>query len=457
MEKKSIAILITLVLLFQSISFVKAEEGASLYLSPKSGTFFVGDVFDISVFLNTEGNSINTVQVDLKFPSDLLQITSPTAGKSFISVWVDQPFYSNKEGLIGFKGGVPSPGINTSAGLVSTIKFRAKTPGVASIYFLDSSKVLLSDGKGTDILKITSIGEYNLTILPPEGPKVLSSTHLSLTSWHRDNNPDFYWEKEEGVTDFSYILSQNPQEIPDNVSEGSSDSVIFNDISDGIWYFHVKAKKGDSWGGTTHYPVRIDSNPPEKFTISIEKIKQIGNHKFLAYFSTDDLFSGIDHYEISMTDISNSQANNNPFFIEAISPYQISFESAGKYNILIKAYDKAGNFKESKALLTIVNPLISYTREKAKIGGLSLSWWMIYLLIGILLVLLGFFIYRFLIRKNLAKRLKKEVAEAEKEIEDVKDLEKKIHDMRILEEEAKKESARLARRLKGEEKGSKEK
>ena len=49
----------------------------------------------------------------------------------------------------------------------------------------------------------------------------------------------------------------------------------------------------------------------------------------------------------------------------------------------------------------------------------------------------------------MAKRLKKEVAEAEKEIEDVKKLERKIRETRALEEEARKESERLAERLKG--------
>ena len=45
---------------------VKAE-GASLYLSPQTGTFFVGSTFDVSIFVNTNENNINAVKVDLKF------------------------------------------------------------------------------------------------------------------------------------------------------------------------------------------------------------------------------------------------------------------------------------------------------------------------------------------------------------------------------------------------------
>ncbi len=50
----------------------------------------------------------------------------------------------------------------------------------------------------------------------------------------------------------------------------------------------------------------------------------------------------------------------------------------------------------------------------------------------------------------MAKRLGKEVKEAEKEIEDVRRLEKRIQEMRTLEEEARKESGRLADKLKDE-------
>ena len=121
---------------------VVRAESASFYLSPGSGTFFVESSFDVSVFVNSEGNSINAVQVDLKFSPDKLQVVNPTTGKSFISVWADQPFFSNKEGLISFKGGVLSSGIKTSGGLVSAITFRAKAPGKATLSFLETSKIL---------------------------------------------------------------------------------------------------------------------------------------------------------------------------------------------------------------------------------------------------------------------------------------------------------------------------
>ena len=450
--KKLLFIVLILMLSFLVVPSAKAA-GVSLYLSPQTGTFFVGSIFDISVFVNTEGNSINAVQVDLKFPPEFLQVTSPTAGSSFISIWVDQPFYSNQEGVISFKGGVLSPGINTSSGLISTITFRAKAPGKAAISFLDSSKVLLADAKGTDILKTATQGEYLLIVPPPEGPKISSPTHPSLTNWYKNNNPTFFWGKESGVTDFSYSLDQDPREIPDNISEGSATSATFNDVLGGVWYFHLKAKKGNIWGGVSHYPIQIDNTPPKDFKIRIERIGRITGARFFAHFSTDDLLSGMDYYETSTVDMSDPQATLNPFFVEATSPYRIPFESAGKYAILIKAHDKAGNFTESSLILSIISPFVSYTETGIRIKNLFLPWWLIYSLTLLGFGLLGFGIYSFLLKKkSLAQRLKKEVAEAEKEIEDVSELEKRIRETRTLEEEAKRQKERLIEKLGGTEK-----
>lgn len=426
-------------------------EAATLYFSPSSGSFFVGSTFDVSVFLNTEGNSINAVQIDVKFPPELLQVVTPTTGKSFITVWADQPFFSNKDGLISLKGGVLSPGINTSAGLASTITFRVKAPGVAKISFLSSSKVLLADGQGTNILKISVPAEYNLIIPPPEGPIVISPTHPSLTTWYRNSNPAFSWEKEEGVNAYSYMLDQDPLNIPDTTSEGNHTLVTFYDVEDGVWYFHIRAKKKGIWGKSTHYPIRIDTSLPQNLKVHIEIMSRLTGSRYLAYFSAEDLLSQIDHYEVSTIDVTDPQESVNPFFIESVSPYKITYESSGKYTLLVRAYDKAGNYSQEELIFSIVSPLISYSDTGIQLGPLFLNWWLIYTIIGLTIILIGLGIFLTFQRGNLRKRLKKEIAEAEKEIKDVKKLEERIKQMRILEEETKREEERLIRELRGTE------
>jgi hypothetical protein len=48
-------------------------EAAILSLSPPTGTFVIGGTFDVSVFLNTQGESVNAISVFLRFPADKLQ------------------------------------------------------------------------------------------------------------------------------------------------------------------------------------------------------------------------------------------------------------------------------------------------------------------------------------------------------------------------------------------------
>jgi large-conductance mechanosensitive channel len=254
-------------------------------------------------------------------------------------------------------------------------------------------------------------------------------------------------EKSGNVTDFSYILNQDPNSVPDNISDGNDTSVTFNNIGDGILYFHAKAKENNTWGGTSHYPIRIDTASPTAFKIRIEKMGFPTSQNFFAYFDAKDSLSGIDYYEISVTNMSDPQALSSLFFIETASPYQIPFEKSGKYAVTVRAYDKAGNFTEDTATLSVVSQLFSYTEEGLRIKNFLIPVLLMYLIGACILFLIVFFINRYLKRRGLAKRLKTEVAEAEKEIEDVKKLEKRIQDMRGLEEEAKRESERLAGKL----------
>jgi len=96
-------------LLILTISFIIGPSAkaasASLYLSPASGSFLVGSTFSVSVFVNTEENEINAVWAELKFPPEILQVTSPTAGTSFIAEWLTPPNYSNERGIISFRNG----------------------------------------------------------------------------------------------------------------------------------------------------------------------------------------------------------------------------------------------------------------------------------------------------------------------------------------------------------------
>ena len=331
-------------------------DTATLYISPKSGTFFMGSTFNVSVYINTKGEEVNTIDVDLKFPPDIIQVTSPLSGESFVSQWLSPPTYSNATGKISFRGGMPG-GITTSAGLISTITFRAKMPGRANIEFLDSSKVLLNDGKGTSISPILIGGSYQISVPPSEGPRLSSASHPDYDIWYQDNNPSFNWVREYDMTDFSFSLSQNPQEEPDEVSEGDVNFKSYTNVAGGIWYFHLRAKKSGVWGKASHYVIKIDNSPPQSFNPEVDAYSRF------VYFETKDIHSGMDYYEISIRDLGESEPSQ-PFFTEIVSPYKIPYEKSGRYSIIIRAFDKSGNLRQEQVTFRLISPILSYIEGK---------------------------------------------------------------------------------------------
>lgn len=376
----------------------QAVGAASLYVGPSSGTFTVGSTFTVSIYLNSGGQAVNAVEANLSFPPDKIQVVSPTTGKSLVQVWVSQPTYSNSAGTLKFQGAVPTPGITTDAGLISTVTFRVKQTGVAALKILDSSKVLLNDGKGTDVLSGTTSGIYNLILPPPAGPIVTSPTNPDQESWYQTKNAIFEWEGSSEIQGFSYILNDNPIDIPDDISESTRTGTSYNNLADGIYYFHIKSLRAGSWGGVTHYGINIDNSPPAAFEINISPSNRTSTKRPLIDFGTTDKISGINHYELKIIPLDPVPSEGpfshlydaNPFFIEVYPPFSQEV-LLGRYNIIVRAYDKAGNFYEAEERLSITNPFFEFVSgEGLRLGtSFTLSWVFVWILaILILLVLI---------------------------------------------------------------------
>jgi len=426
-------IIVPIILLIFFVGFIPAVKaaGSSLYFSPASGTFSVGSTFNVSIFVNTNGNSINAVQVDIKFPIDKLQVASPTAGKSFITIWADQPSFSNTAGVISYKGGVPTPGINTSSGLVSTVTFRVKAPGVARLQILESSKVLLNDGQGTNIINSFGQATYELVIPPPEGPKVYSPSHSDINIWYKNNHPVFSWEIEEGIEDFSYSLDDDYNGMPPSESKGIKTSVSFSNVSDGTKYFHIRAKKAGNWGGVTHYSINIDLTPPADFVPKVEPGKTTTNPKPIVSFITTDAMSGLDHYELKVINLTAGSNQTESFFTEQSSPYQLPKLAKGNYEVIVRAFDRAGNYKDGVAKIKILSPtLIYFSSEGLQIGSFLIKWRIVYLILFLISVFILIMVFIFWRRHLILQEdMDRHLEDTERKIrEDYEKIRKRLED-----------------------------
>lgn len=338
-------------------------EAAVLRLSPGAGSFVLGSTFDVSIILNTQDISINTAEVELRFPPDKLQLVNPSLGKSIVEIWASPPTYSNQEGRIYLVGGIPAPGITTSEGIVQSFTFRVIAPGEAKLSFGDATSVLANDGLGTDVLKQVGPALFRLILPPAQGPNVFSSTHPEQGKWYKDPNPILYWDSSGQSQGFSFTVDHDPNGIPDTVIDTVEAQVSLDTLDSGSWYFHVREKAGGSWGGTSHFILNIDTLPPASFGIKVSPSLRTSSKSPILRFFTTDALSGFDHFEIKIVPLKDGPSDST-FFFEAISPHQIQGIDSGRYEVVVRGYDKAGNTRDESVTLNITGSPFGFISEE---------------------------------------------------------------------------------------------
>ncbi len=144
------------------VSFTCAHisYAANLYIAPASASYSVGKTFNVQVRVSSLDQAMNAVSGKLTYPTNRLQIISISKEGSVISLWPEEPSFSNAGGTVQFQGIVPNPGF-TGNGAVLTIAFRSLSEGTAEIAFA-AGAVLANDGNGTDIT--SSLGNSSITI-----------------------------------------------------------------------------------------------------------------------------------------------------------------------------------------------------------------------------------------------------------------------------------------------------
>jgi len=384
-------ILIISLLYFGIVSDARAI-GASLYLSPSVGTYTVGNTFSVHVNVNTGGVAANAVDGALVFNPDKLEVRSISKTDSILALWVQEPVFSNSLGTITFAGGKPSPGYSGASGVIITVTFKAKTASfdMANVTFAGGS-VLADDGKGTNILTKMGSGVYKLVardITPiepgempteeevpsgassqaPAAPEVFSPSHPNPNQWYPNKNPEFNWKLPSGVNGVSLLLNQLPGSNPGPNSDGMMESKKYENIEDGVWYFHIKFENEYGWGAITHRKVLIDTQVPAPFKVTVDNEGDPLNPTPIFIFQSEDSVSGIKYYEVNVADqkaTTTASTRDNPYRPLPIPP--------GKQTVEVKAFDRAGNFSSASAgfeISPLPTPEITKIPKSIRIGDI---------------------------------------------------------------------------------------
>lgn len=109
-----------------------------LSLDPTTRTVNTGDIFNLTIKLNTGGDSVNTVTSILSFDKTLLKVVSADSSGSAFPIEFESQF-DNANGQYRSTRAVPRPGVNGSDILVLKVNFEAVGQGTAAVGFTDTS------------------------------------------------------------------------------------------------------------------------------------------------------------------------------------------------------------------------------------------------------------------------------------------------------------------------------
>ncbi len=341
---------------------------ANLIISPSSVTTKVGKTFSVDVMVSNNIDAINAAAILLSFPTDALEVTSLSKSGSFISLWAEEPHFSNKEGTVSLEGVALNPGFDKATGKVISISFKAKQAGNVSLT-LKSGQVLANDGNATDVLK--TLGSAFIYINDGAAPEVVkettipvvtSPTHPDSTKWYSRKDVTFEWKLPSSVTAVRTIYDEKEVSKPSKVYDPPVANRSFTVDNDGVYYMHVQFKNGSGWGEIATYKFQVDSQAPESLKASFPDGVVTTNQTPGVLILAEDKLSGIASINMS---VDNGQAVDYP--MDSSNLYHLPKQSSGNHTVKINAIDNAGNISTVSLDYTIqsISPptITEYTKK----------------------------------------------------------------------------------------------
>jgi hypothetical protein len=317
------------------------SNAAQIYLLPQEINLKEGQTFIQDLRLDTDGEQINALDIELLFNQEVLEIVDILDSKSFLNLWVQKPSFSNTNGNLIIQGGVI--GGYAGDGLILQIVFRAKKKGFSTVSFNSNSKVLLHNGEGTPARGLFSGSKFNVLGEKDDNISIFSKTHKREEYWHQNNKIEIFWEA-SNKNKYSYIFSRDIPENPDDYADDIK-PFVYTNPSDGIYYFSIKESKdnGLTWGQIERYRILQDRTPPEKIEIILGQEEKSFDGKFFIAFNSNDKASGLDYYEVRENNLMNFLLRRGSW-LKTANPYPLSEDGLGNI-IEVKAVDKAGNIR----------------------------------------------------------------------------------------------------------------
>jgi hypothetical protein len=383
------------IFLFVAITTISVQGlyAANITLSPTFGTYEVGKTFSVSILLSNNQGAINGISSAIIYSNDTLELTSISKAGSILSIWAEEPTFSNATGRASFEGVVLNPGFSGAQGKILTLNFKTKKIGDGSVT-LTSGSVLANDGNATNVLGTLGSASFTVegnavesesqntstentsndqpvvntsTNTSATTPTITSPTHPDSNTWYSSREVTFEWNVPRGVSAVRTLYGDIPTATPNRVYDPPINNRSFTTDVEGVLYMHVQFRSSNGWGQVAHYKFQIDTDKPEVLKASLPDGVITTSPTPTILITGEDKTSGIDHITMS---VDGSDAVTYP--LDASNLYRAPKKSPGKHTVVISAIDKAGNASTVSLDYTIqgITPptIVEYTKN-AEVGG----------------------------------------------------------------------------------------
>jgi len=330
--------LVLTVLLLSTFYFLptRSASAAKLFLNPSTATATIESTFITDVVVDTEGEVVNALSLELVYPATLLELreAQPT-GRAFPLAPL-APRVEASWGRVMYEAG--APGGFQGQGDVLRLVWQVKGVGLAEVGFSGKTQILRHSSTPSPVFLDLIKGSFTLVRHDPTQVVVTSDDHPDEATWYSGPFVRMSWLIKPGAS-YSYVLSRSPNEQPDEVADMPVGDIKLATPEDGVFYFHLRECRGGSCGATITRRAMKDSTAPAPFQILVGQSDGAFEGKRFISFAATDAASGIDHYEVAEGTKSDTAWRG------ATSPYILK-EQVAATKLWVRAYDRAGNLQE---------------------------------------------------------------------------------------------------------------
>lgn len=345
--------------------FPLSSKAAEIYLWPQGLSVSQNETFLIDLRINSS-ESINALDTKISWLPEELELMSVSTGDSIFDLWVSDPnkFSLDRARLI---AGASTPW-QGNGGKVATFLFKALVSHDQVQISIDDDTKLIRHGGDAEVVTVDLL-PTNINVNPVGvGEPLLTSTRIpNEDQWYPVNIFDIAWAVNPNL-EYSYLLTMDPTQLPDDVPESLLANIQYDGLADGIYYFVLRYRNlNGQWQNKVTRRAMIDITKPSFNELKlIDKKDSYGLEKNLFFAATDNA-SGVSHFTLSI--------DKQPPQI-VTSPHVVPKKWFQKQNLTLRVIDNAGNFQQESLVLSALIP----------------SW--VWLIVLFIIIIIGTFFYR---------------------------------------------------------------